>query len=368
MKLGTFSDTDLAADLASLDLAVLQHGVILNDARAEAEQALADFVNVSNHGQHAQAVMTKSGTQALALALKAVGVRPGDLVATSPWTFIATCSAITSIGAEPVFVDVDPKRWTMDPAKLKHALDVVYGHNVKAIVPVDLFGVPADLAAIAEVADCTPVVVDACQSLGATVDGVRVGALPGATATVVSLYPTKPVGGHGEGGAVLTANEKLAATVRQLADHGAVDVNGHKDCVTPGENGRPDALSAALFTAKLTHAEVNLAKRRQLLAVYTECLAGKAVLQQVPSGVEPAVHMVQAVVVNRKLTAALRQRLAVNDLYTRTVTDNQLYAASKCPTASALARTTIGLPAYPDMDADELRTVLHEAVSKSEQG
>lgn len=364
MKLGTFNDTDLAADFASLDLAALQHGVILNDARAEAEQALADFVNAGNPGQQVQAVMTKSGTQALTLALKAVGVRPGDLVATSPWTFIATCSAITSIGAEPVFVDIDPKRWTMDPAKLKHALDVVYGHNVKAIVPVDLFGVPADLAAIAEVADCTPVVVDACQSLGAMVNGVHVGALPGATATVVSLYPTKPVGGHGEGGAVLTANEKLAVTVRQLADHGAVvDNNGVKQCATPGVNGRPDALLAALFVAKLKRAKANLAKRRQLLMVYNEMLAGKAMLQQVPADVEPAVHVVQTVVADRRLGDALRQRLAVNTLYTRTVTDNPFYAKHKCSVASTLARTSIGLPAYPDIEAETLRQTLQEIVN-----
>ncbi len=367
-KLGTFTDTTLATDLAALDLSALATGVITRQAITEAEHALADFVNTDNPGKSVQAVLVKSGTQALELALRAIGVRPGDRVATSPWTFIATCSAITAVGGEPVFTDVDPQRWTMDPKRLQRLLVNEYGNTVKAIVPVDLFGVPADLAAIAEVADCTPVVVDACQSLGAAVHGVRVGALAGATATAVSLYPTKPVGSHGEGGAVLTADPALAARIRQLADHGApVDVDP-KQCTTPGVNGRPDALHAALFTARLPRAEADLTARRQLLQVYVDELKDKVVFQQVPADVYPAVHMVQVVSRNAKLTKALRKRIAVNDLYTRTVSANPLYATCKCTVADALARLTIGLPAFPDMNVYELRMALREAVSESEQG
>ena len=361
--IGVFHDATLAEDLAAVDLTTLATAESVV-AQRDAERVLADYVNTGNPGAKAHCVMLKSGTQALTLGLRALGVGPGDLVATSPWTFIATCSAITNVGAQPMFVDVDPKRWTMSPEALAKTLADV---NVKAVVPVDIFGVPADIDGIAAVCaeHHVPVLVDSCQSLGATVDNVRVGALPGATATAVSLYPTKPLGGHGEGGALFTADTGLCEKVRRLADHGGVQDGDRKQCMFPGDNGRADALLAALQVARMRRADADLAKRRQLLNVYAEELNGKCVFQQIPANVQSAVHECQVAFVKPGLMEKLNEVINVRRLFAFTMNEQPLYADNvNCSTASTIARKSFGLPVFPFIDADELRTTLKKVVNE----
>lgn len=347
-RIGEFDNTipqeDLIAATTSLNL-------INNDAAIIMQHELEKWVGAGVH-----CTLTKSGTQALTLALRALDIGPGDIVATSPWTFIATLSAITNVGATPLLVDVDQKTWTMSANALEKALTA--NSNVKAIIPVDLFGVPADLQSISAVAKNIPIIVDACQSFGAEVNGVKVGALPQATMTAVSLYPTKPMGGYGEGGAVFTQDTKLYTKLMSIANHGAMQTNNGLRCVMSGDNCRSDALLSALYIQKLKRADQALNKRRQILQVYKQELPNVK-FQEIPKGILPAVHLVQ-VLVNKDLEEKLTKVLVVRKLLSRTVIEDPLYthSAQNTKIANILARSTIGLSAYPSIDIDQLRQVL----------
>lgn len=186
------------------------------------------------------AVGVSSGSDALLLALVAAGVAPGDEVVTSPLSFFATAGSILRLGARPVFADVAPRTLTLDPA---HALGAVTGRT-RAIVPVHLFGVPS--AALEPPAGLA-VIGDAAQAFGAA------GVARAGLATTYSFFPSKPLGGFGDGGLVVTASEALAARVRRLRQHGVSAKHQHEEL---GGNHRLDALQAALLRVKLPHVGV----------------------------------------------------------------------------------------------------------------
>jgi dTDP-4-amino-4,6-dideoxygalactose transaminase len=230
---------------------------------AEFEQAFATFCGAE------YAVGTASGTSALHLALVALGVGPGDIVATPSHTFIATTEAISYTGATPRFIDIDPETGCMDPADLRRNME-----GVTAILPVHIHGRPVDMNAILEIAGDVPVLEDAAQAHGAEMtrpDGSIVRAGSYGVAGCFSFYPGKNLGGFGDGGGITANDEAFAKKVAMLRDHGRTSKYEH---VTLGYPERLDTLQAAILGVKLTTLDEDNASRRRLAARYTELLTG----------------------------------------------------------------------------------------------
>lgn len=242
--------------------AVLDHGrYVLGPEVQELEQRLADYV-----GTH-HCVCVGSGTDAILVALMALGIGPGDEVITTPFTFIATGEVIALLGAKPVFVDIDPRTYNLDPTLLEQAI----GEHTKAIMPVSLYGQCANLTAINLVANQygIPVIEDAAQSFGATHQGQRSCAL--STVGCTSFFPAKPLGCYGEGGALFTEDEDIARLAREIRVHGQ-DKRYHHARL--GLNGRLETIQAAVLLAKLEIFGAEVEKRAALGAQYTNLLSG----------------------------------------------------------------------------------------------
>lgn len=212
-------------------------------------------------------VACSSGTDALQLALLGLGVKPGDEVITVSHTFTATAEAICHCGAIPVFVDVDPRTYNMDASKLEAAITP----KTRVILPVHLYGQPADMDAILAVANRHGVKVleDAAQAHGAEYRGRRVGAI--GHAACYSFYPGKNLGAYGDAGAITTDDEALAKWCAMMADHGRTEKYSHDHV---GFGKRMDTMQAAVLRAKLRHLEAWTALRREKAAAYTELLSG----------------------------------------------------------------------------------------------
>jgi len=212
------------------------------------------------------AVGVSSGTSALFLTLLAYGIGQGDEVITTPFTFFATGESISQVGARPVFVDIDPVTYNIDPERLEAAITPF----TRAIMPVHLFGQPANMDAINEIA-CRhelPVIEDAAQAHGSTYKGKRAGSL--GAAACFSFYPSKNLGCYGDGGAVVTDDDHVADRVRLLRDHGRISKYEHGEL---GYGHRLDGIQAAILSAKLPHLDDWNAGRRRMAARYGELLA-----------------------------------------------------------------------------------------------
>jgi dTDP-4-amino-4,6-dideoxygalactose transaminase len=231
-------------------------------------------------------VTVANGTDALILALRALGVGPGDEVITTPFTFIATAEAITHVGARVRFVDINPRTYNIDTTKIESALTP----KTKAILPVHLFGQPADMDPILDIAKRKKlfVVEDAAQAHGSEYKGRRVGSL--GDIGCFSFYPTKNLGGFGDGGAVVSKSAPLLAKLSQLADHGRSDRYQH---AVEGVNSRLDAMQAAVLRIKLRKLDAQNARRREIAARYGEALAHQSFITppQIDSSVTPVFHL-----------------------------------------------------------------------------
>lgn len=234
------------------------------------ERAMADYVGVEH------AVGVSSGTDALLVSLTALDVGPGDLVVTTPYSFFATAGTVARLGADPVFVDVDPRTFGIDPARLADWFEreAERRSRVKAIVPAHLFGQCADMAPILELAAAhgIPVVEDAAQALGARYPGGTGGERPAGSMGALgcfSFYPAKNLGAMGDAGLVVTADAALAERVRRLRNHGAQAAYRHSEV---GGNFRLDTLQAAVLHAKLPYLDGWHARRRERAAYYDERL------------------------------------------------------------------------------------------------
>lgn len=244
---------------------VLSHGrYILGPEVGELEARLAEFTGV----RHCVAVA--NGTDALQISLMALGITVGDEVITPGFNYIAAAEAITLLGARPVYVDIDPRTYNLDPARLEQAIT----GRTKAILPVSLFGQCADYDAINLIAGRhgLPVIEDAAQSFGATYKGRRSCSLT--TIATTSFFPSKPLGCYGDGGAVFTDDDLLAESVRQIARHGQARRYHH---VRLGMNSRLDTLQAAIILAKLEVFDDELMARQRIATRYGELLAGSGV-------------------------------------------------------------------------------------------
>ena len=216
------------------------------------------------------AIACASGSDALLLPLMALGVGPGDRVITAPFTFFASAGAIARLGATPVFVDIDPATFNMDPACLERSLKE-NSDGVKAIMPIHLFGQCAEMRAINEIAGRfgIPVIEDAAQAIGAEYEGARAGSL--AWCGCFSFFPTKNLGGAGDGGMITTDDEALAEKLRMLRVHGSRTRYYHE---LVGINSRLDSLQAAILLVKFRYLEDWTERRRSNAAVYRERLGG----------------------------------------------------------------------------------------------
>lgn len=249
---------------------VLDHGkFIMGPEVQELEEALAERSGVKH------VVSCGNGTDALQLVLMAWGIGPGDAVFVPSFTFTATAEVVALLGATPVFCDVHEDTYNLDVASLEAAIQLVRAQgrlDPKAVIPVDLFGLPADYPAIQTVADRygLRVLADAAQSVGATLEGRPVGSLADATAT--SFFPAKPLGCYGDGGAVFTDDADLAAVMRSIRVHGKG--TDKYDTVRIGVNSRLDTIQAAVLLAKLTVFDAEINERQRIAVRYRETLAG----------------------------------------------------------------------------------------------
>ena len=223
------------------------------------EEHLASYTGV-NH-----AIGCSSGTDALLLSLMALDIKAGDEIITTPFTFIATAEVIAFLGATAVFVDIDEKTYNIDASKIEDAIT----ERTKAIIPVSLYGQCSDMKAINNIASKHELVVieDACQSFGATQDGKKSCNLSSIGCT--SFFPSKPLGGYGDGGAIFTNDDALAEKIRMFLNHGQNERYKHKYI---GINGRLDAMQAAILDVKLKHFESEVVAREEIGMRYSDLL------------------------------------------------------------------------------------------------
>ncbi|MBN2450058.1 MAG: DegT/DnrJ/EryC1/StrS family aminotransferase [Lentisphaeria bacterium] len=296
-------------DLRAAALRVLDSGWYIGGAEVEAfENAFAGFA------ERPHCVGCASGTDALILALKACEIGPGDVVVTVAHTAVATVAAIELTGALPALVDIDPRRFTMDPGRLEVACEALSrggAGRLRAVIPVHLYGQPADMPAILEVASRYGLLVieDCAQAHGARLAGRRVGTW-GQVGTY-SFYPTKNLGALGDGGALVTGDPVLAERARLLREYGWKErYVSH----IRGMNSRLDPLQAALLGVKLVHLDEENAYRRTIAARYDEAFADSALL--LPESFPDAENVYHQYVVMHPLREALRTALRRREIGT----------------------------------------------------
>ena len=309
-----------------------------------------------------------NGTDALILCLRAYGVGPGDEVVTVANTFIATGEAILLNGARPVFVDVDPVTYTMDPAQLEKAITP----RTKLVLPVHVYGHPADMKAILEIAGRhgLPVLEDAAQAHGAEIDGRRAGAL--GHAACFSFYPAKNLGAYGDAGMVVSDDVDFVSRVRQIANHGAG--RNKYDNVVLGTNSRLDAIQAAVLRVKLRHLDEWNRERRERAVAYTKALgdAPHVVVPRERPGARSAWHLYTLRVRDRDgLQAHLKaQGIATAVHYPRPIHLQPAMAAAgghagMLPVSEALSREVLSVPLYPELPFATLERIAGEVRSFS---
>ena len=315
----------------------------------------------------AHTVTCASGTDALILLLLAVGIGDGDAVFVPSFTFSATAEAVAVAGATPVFVDVDAATFTMSAESLEAAVPVALSSGVtpRAVVAVDLFGHPAAYDALATVADAHGLVLlgDAAQSLGARWRGEASVAVPVAAAT--SFFPSKPLGCYGDGGAILTSSDELAALARSLRTHGE-GASRHEN-LRIGRNSRLDTLQAAVLLAKLTAFDDERARRADIAARYSTCLDEGVITPAVHPEAEPAWALYTIRVPAR---ARFVERMAAGGIATAVYYPRPLHlqpAYARFPRAAdlgvseRLAAEVVSIPAHADLRETEQDRVI-EAV------
>lgn len=323
---------------------------ILGDEGAALERELAHLAGVG-HG-----VGVGSGTDALRLALAALGIGPGDEVITPAFSFVASSSMIALLGARPVFVDIDPDTFAMDPRLVERAIT----GRTRAIMPVHLYGLPAPLPGLVDVARAhgLAIVEDAAQAVGASYDRRPVGSW--GDVACLSFYPTKNLGACGDGGMVVTDRDDVADRIRRLRHHGDVGRYRHAEL---GWCSRLDEIQAALLRVKLRRLAEWTDRRRRIAARYGELLAGLPIT--LPVERPPARHIYHLYTVRHperdrlaKVLADLGVGTAVH--YPLPIPGQQAFGGGgerEWPEAWRAAREVLSLPCFPEMTDDEVEQV-----------
>jgi dTDP-4-amino-4,6-dideoxygalactose transaminase len=344
----------IAADIDAAVARVIAHGAfILGPEVAALERALA------GRSGAAHAVTCANGTDAITLILMAWGIGPGDAAICPAFTFTATPEAPALLGATPVLADIDPSTFNLDPAGIApaaaHARSL--GLSPKVVIAADLFGLPADYAAIEAAAarEGLLVLADAAQSFGAHAHGRRVGTFGAATA--VSFFPSKPLGCYGDGGAVLTSDSETATTIESLRAHGK-GADKYEN-VRIGMNSRLDTIQAAILIEKLSIFDDEIAKRQTVAARYGEGLRGVVLVPEVPADHRSvwAQYSIRVPGGRRDgLMAALKSQGIASAVYYPTPLHKQTayrdfpVAPGGVPISEAVSADVLSLPMHPYLD------------------
>ena len=311
-----------------------------------------------------QGIAVNTGTSALHMALLAAGVGRGDEVITVPFTFVATASAIDYTGARPVFVDIDPKSFTMDPKAVEAAIT----ERTKAIIPVHLYGQPADMDPIREIAERHGLVLieDAAQAHRAEYKGRRVGSL--GDMGCFSFYPGKNLGAYGEGGMVTTDSAAHARTIRMLRDWGAEKKYHH---VLKGYNFRMEGIQGAVLRVKLPHLDAWTEARRTAAAHYDRLLAGSGIVT--PKAMPYAYHVYHVYAIRTPHRAAWQEALQAKGIQTGIHYPTPIhllpafaelgYREGQFPHSEAASREVLSLPMFPELTEAQCEEVARALLS-----
>lgn len=344
---------------AAIDRVLEHRQFIMGPEVHQLEQELAEYCGV------AHAVSTASGTDALFMALMAYEICPGDAVIVPAFTFAATAEVIQLLRAEPVFVDVEETSFNLDP---QHLADTIARlrrrnkQNLRGVIAVDLFGLPADYAAIAAIAAEHELflLADAAQSFGGVRDGQRAGAFGDLAAT--SFFPSKPLGGYGDGGALFTNDAAQAARLRSIREHG--QGRDRYEHIRLGVTGRLDTMQAAIISCKLRILDDELAARTRIAARYEKELADCVTTPRIPAAARSAWAQYTIRCEGRE---AMRARLTAAGIptavhYPRALHQQPAYRRSGrnigLPVAEKLARQVLSLPVHPYLSAAEQTRVI----------
>jgi dTDP-4-amino-4,6-dideoxygalactose transaminase len=318
------------------------------------EEAFAKFCEVKH------CIGVGNGTDALFISLKSLGVGVGDEVITAANTFIATSEAITATGAQVVFCDIDPKTYNIDVSLIEAKITP----RTKAIIPVHLYGQPADMHPILELARQygLKIIEDAAQAHGARYKGQRVGSL--GDVACFSFYPGKNLGAYGDGGAIVTNDDALALKIRMFANHGRVDKYDHK---IEGMNSRLDGLQAAILSVKLQYLEEWTEARRQRASLYNHLLADSEIITPVEIEDARAVYHLYVVRLRNEARDAVCQELlrcgiGVGIHYPIALPNLQAYGHLEkleraYPEATLASQEILSLPLYPELKESEAQYI-----------
>ncbi len=329
---------------------VLESGqFILGKKVAQFEQEVKGFLGVRH------ALSLASGTDALHIALKAIGVGHGDEVITTPFTFFATIEAITYVGARPVFVDIQEETFNINPDLIEGKIT----ERTKAIIPVHMFGHPADMVKIMDIArrHGLQVIEDCAQSFGASLEGTMTGAF--GDAGCFSFYPSKNLGAFGDGGLIVFNNDGLEETVRRLRNHGSLGGYIH-DIV--GHNSRLDEIQAAVLLVKLKRIKMYNEHRRRCANWYREFLEGSSLI--CPVETTGAYHVYHQFTIRSKYRDNIRehlQRAGISSviyypipLHLQKALSYLGYKGGDLPIAEVVSREVLSLPIYPELEKDDI--------------
>ncbi len=339
-------------DLQQRMARVFEHGQYVMGPEVYAlEEQLANYIGVK-HG-----ITVASGTDALLIAVMALGIGPGDEVITTPFSFIATAEVLLMVGAKPVFVDIDPRTYNIDARAIERAITP----RTKAIMPVDLYGQCADYDLIQAIASKhnLAIIEDAAQSFGAEYKGRKAGTF--GTISCTSFFPSKPLGCYGEGGACFTDNDELAAICRQIRNHGQ-DRRYHH--VRLGFNGRMATLQAVVLQSQMQLFSHELALRQEVARAYDELLRGWVTTARVEPHnysayaqytieVENRDHVIQALEAE-KIPYAIHYPVAIHQ---QPVMQDYGLECTSFPYAEYAAQHVLSLPFHPYLNPEEIKRV-----------
>jgi dTDP-4-amino-4,6-dideoxygalactose transaminase len=356
--------------MAAIDHVCESQHLVLGPEVDAFEKEMSQFLGTSD------SVGCASGTDALWLSLRAAGIGPGDSVITTPFSFFATASAILRCGARPVFVDVDPQTLNIDPSAVSRRLEQLPPHNVKAILPVHLYGQCADMDSLTTIAEGHKlfIVEDAAQAFGACWRGRRAGSLSRAGA--FSFYPTKNLSAFGDAGAVSTSDPELAARMKSLRNHGSRVRYYHEEV---GWNARMDGLQGAVLRVKLRHIEQWNNARRDIAALYDQLFAAAGLSEgrgnfggdspvKILATLPQAFHIFHQYVVRVPKRDELRRFLAERNIGSEVYYPVPLqqqecleylgYTEGNLPITDEAAKDVLALPIFPELTEEEVKRVV----------